>query len=458
MKRRLPAIAVMFWAAFVAGHAHPALSEERRVALIIGNANYASSPPLRNPVNDATDIAAALGKLRFELLGGKAHLNLKRAEMVRLVREFGASLNSGDIGLFYFAGHGLQFSDENYLLPVDDAEIKHREDVPDWAVNLNSIRRQIEGTSGVTSILVLDACRNNPLPSRMSGRSAARGLTRVEALAGSYVAFATGPGEEADDGAGRNGRFTAALLAALSQPDRRIDDLFMEVRASVRKQSGGRQVPWTSSSLEKPFYFLVPNVEREGVRQTLVPANAPTSSTHDPNPSGADVAFWNSISNSGDVEDFKLYRKRFPEGLFIDLANKKIKALSGSQVVAALQAPPPPRKTINMTGVWRGTYTYANGKAVPFTLTLASSGKSCQGRIEEPNTFGDKSAQNLYASITCNAGEIEPEQNFSFVKTYDGTGGQNHSVHYNGVLSRGGDELTGTWRIKDTRGSFRLAR
>ncbi|MBP2231675.1 hypothetical protein J2847_004994 [Azospirillum agricola] len=226
---------------------------ERRVALVVGNGTYAGLPSLRNPDKDAIDMAETLQKLGFELVGGKAQINLARLPLLALLRDFAATVRSGDVALFYYAGHGLQVEGVNYMAPVDDRDIRYQEDVPDLAVSLDTLRRHFADRGAAPLIVILDACRDNPLPSR--GRSASRGLARLEMGSGTYIAFATAPGASADDGSGRNGRFTAALLQALRKPERRIEDIFIDVVNMVERESGGKQSPWTSSNLRAPFWF-----------------------------------------------------------------------------------------------------------------------------------------------------------------------------------------------------------
>lgn len=226
---------------------------QNRVALVIGNGAYASMPRLPNPANDAADMAATLRGLGFALVGGGPQVNVGRLQFLNLLRDFAAAVRPGDVALFYYAGHGLQVEGVNYMAPVDDRDIRYQEDVPDLAVSLNTLQRYFKDKGAAPLIVILDACRDNPLPSR--NRNASRGLARLELGSGAYMAFATSPGSTANDGAGRNGRFTAALLQALREPARRIEDVFIDVTNWVEAESGGGQSPWTSSNLRAPFHF-----------------------------------------------------------------------------------------------------------------------------------------------------------------------------------------------------------
>ncbi|MBM3540371.1 MAG: hypothetical protein FJX55_21430, partial [Alphaproteobacteria bacterium] len=224
------------------------VAPERRVALVVGNGTYKDGP-LRNPVNDARAVAGALGELGFEVI---ARYNASARDMRRAVIEFGEKIERGGVGLFYYAGHGVQMGGRNYLLPVD-AEIEREAHVESEAVDVAAVLGRMEGARNRINIVILDACRNNPYERRF--RSASRGLAVTPAPSGTYIAYATAPGEVAEDGAGTNSSFTTALLGAMRKPGLTLDDLFKDVRAGVHAATGGRQVPWSSSSIIGDFYF-----------------------------------------------------------------------------------------------------------------------------------------------------------------------------------------------------------
>ena len=249
---------------------------DKRVALVIGNASYAGAPALRNAVNDAEDVAAKLRGLGFSLIGNKAHPNVTRTEMARLIRDFGNAAGEGDTALFYFAGHGVAGNNDNWLLPVDDADIKVQEDVPDFAVSARSVLSRMEQRGSGINVVILDACRNNPLPDRRRSVAGTRGLARMTAPAGSFIAYAASPGQAAADGTGRNGTFTAALLALIDTQGIRIDDLFAEVGKRVRKATNGEQVPIRESNLEDVFYMRPgAPVQTAGLSPVAPPAAEP---------------------------------------------------------------------------------------------------------------------------------------------------------------------------------------
>jgi hypothetical protein len=226
----------------------PAADSEQRVALVIGNSAYKEGP-LSNPVNDATDIAKALGEVGFKVILKR---NANTREMRQAIREFGSELKRAQVGLFYFAGHGVQVKGANYLMPVG-ADIQNEADAEDLAVDANYALRTMEDAQVRVSIVILDACRNNPFV--RSFRSTARGLATMNAATGSIVAFSTAPGSVAADGAGRNGIYTKHLLASMREGDPDILKVFQRTRAAVVKETGGRQTPWESTSLVGDFYF-----------------------------------------------------------------------------------------------------------------------------------------------------------------------------------------------------------
>jgi hypothetical protein len=220
---------------------------DRRIALIIGNNAY-SSGPLKNPVNDATDMAAMLKKLGFVVMLKK---NASLQEMEEAVEAFGNLLKRGGVGLFYYAGHGVQVNGTNYLLPIG-VKINKESDIKYLAVDANKILDEMAAANNGLNIVLLDACRDNPFT--RSFRNATRGLAIVgSAPSGTFISYSTSPGNVAHDGNGRNSPYTAALLKHIGEPGLSINDVFMKVRQNVRKGTG--QTPWELSSLEGNFYF-----------------------------------------------------------------------------------------------------------------------------------------------------------------------------------------------------------
>jgi len=222
---------------------------EQRVALVIGNGQYKDSP-LLNPVNDARAVAGALKDAGFRVVQKE---NIGRAEMQLALRDFGDSLKAGGVGLFYFAGHGVQVKGRNYLVPVD-ASIEREDEVAYNSIDAGQVLDKMEAAGNRLNIVILDACRNNPFA--RSFRSSSAGLAQMEAPVGTFIAFATAPGSVASDGQGKNGLYTQHLLHAMLRPGVRIEDVFKDVRVGVRRDSKGRQVPWENTSLEGDFVFV----------------------------------------------------------------------------------------------------------------------------------------------------------------------------------------------------------
>jgi len=220
---------------------------EQRTALVIGNSAY-SSGPLKNPVNDATDMAAMLKKLGFFVTLKR---NASLQEMDEAIEAFGNHLKRGGVGLFYYAGHGVQVNGTNYLLPVG-AKINKESDVKYQAVDANKILDEMATANNGLNIVMLDACRDNPFA--RSFRNTTRGLAIVSsAPSGTFISYSTSPGNVARDGDGRNSPYTAALLKYMQAPGLTINDVFINVRSKIKKETG--QVPWELSSLEGQFYF-----------------------------------------------------------------------------------------------------------------------------------------------------------------------------------------------------------
>ena len=219
-----------------------------RLALVIGNGAYQTAP-LKNPINDAEDMAASLKKLGFKVILKK---NADQRTMEDIIRYFGRQLRGGDVGLFYFAGHGVQVESRNYLMPVD-AKIESESDVKYEAVDAGRVLGKMEDAENQLNIVILDACRNNPYSRAF--RSDQSGLARMDAPTGSLVAYSTAPGEVAADGPDRNGIFTKHLIKHMMTPNLSIEHVLKRVRIDVAKQTNGRQIPWESSSLMGDFYF-----------------------------------------------------------------------------------------------------------------------------------------------------------------------------------------------------------
>jgi len=230
-------------------------SNLQQVALVVGNNQYEHSP-LKNPVNDATDIARVLEEIGFDV---SLKTNLKQRQMDDAIHDFTKRLSQSNnsVGLFYFAGHGAQVNGQNYLLPIDNERIKDGTDLEYHAVYADKILKKMEKAKTSLNIIILDACRDNPYS---GGRTLKGGLAPMQQTHGSIIAFATATGKTASDTSqkGTNGLFTSHLISALKiahQKHQRIDDMFMQISENVTHESKDRQQPWYLASLKKPFCF-----------------------------------------------------------------------------------------------------------------------------------------------------------------------------------------------------------
>ncbi len=297
--------------------ASPALAS-KKVALVIGNGAYAEAP-LRNPTNDARAIAATLRGQGFEVLLKE---NATKAQMNEIVADFGEKLAEGDTALFFFAGHGMQVQGRNYLIPVD-ARITSEQRVRLETLDVDAVLDQMAAARARVSLVILDACRNNPFERRF--RSVSGGLAQINAPEGTMVAYATAPGRVAADGEGANGLYTQELLRAMRQPGLKVEDIFKQVRINVSRASNGAQTPWEASSLTGDFYF-----------QAAVPsAPAPAPATATTLAPDREAMFWDSVKASSDPAELKAYLDAFPNGTFAPLATARIRAIENSRQQAS---------------------------------------------------------------------------------------------------------------------------
>ena len=320
---------------------------ERRVALVLGNSDYRFAPRLPNPTNDAKAMAESLRAAGFELIGGAPQLDLDRAATERAIRSFGAKLAGADVGLFFYAGHGMQARGTNYLLPVS-ANLEKEADVRYELIDVAMVLDEMALAESRLNIVILDACRNNPFGGR-GMRAALPGLAQMQAPAGTIIAYATQPGAVAADGAGSNSPYTEVLSKAMLKPGEAVFDVFNDVGIAVKRNSGGVQQPWVSASpIEGRFYFLGPTmVVTAPPADAALPAPAPPTANAD-----KETLFWDSIKGSSNRGLFEAYLKQFPQGTFTPIAEARVAELGGTVPperaqlsVAALAAPPAPPAT-----------------------------------------------------------------------------------------------------------------
>lgn len=283
----------------------PLQAAEKRIALVIGNSAYPTSP-LTNPVNDARDIAAALRRLDFTVI---EKTDASQKEMNRAIAQFGEKLTNDTVALFYYAGHGMQVKGKNYLIPVD-AQITSEASARAETVDVDTVLDQL-GHSPF-NIVILDACRNNPFERRF--RSTSGGLAQMDAPKGTLIAYATAPGKVASDGSGRNGLYTQELLKNLHTPGLPLEAVFKRVRNGVMQASGDAQTPWESSSLTGDFYFIFTGSATVKVQTSAAPA---TSAKRIKTDAEREEELWDSIKDTNRADTLNEYLKAYPKGRFI---------------------------------------------------------------------------------------------------------------------------------------------
>ncbi len=229
-----------------------AIAQEKRLALVIGNSNYTYGGTLANPENDADAISNKLIDLGFNVL---AHKDLDQKSMMQIIDDFGMILKHYDVGLFFYAGHGIQAKGTNYLIPVD-ANIRSENDVEYNCVKADRLLARMEDAGSNVNIIILDACRDNPFERQWTRSTTGRGLAFMNSPVGTLIAYSTAPGTTASDGYAENSPYTTALINYIDQPNTTILQMFQHVRKEVREKTDNLQIPWESTSLEGNFYFV----------------------------------------------------------------------------------------------------------------------------------------------------------------------------------------------------------
>jgi formylglycine-generating enzyme required for sulfatase activity len=301
---------------------------EKRIALVIGNSAYTNTP-LKNPVNDARDMANKLRKLGFDVIERN---NLQTRQIGGTLREFRSKLAPGAVALVFYAGHGLQIKGDNYL-PAIDADINSEEDVPNQSLAVKQIMDVLDEAKTRLNLVFLDACRNNPYASR-GFRSTERGLARVSAPSGTLISYATKPGSVAADGDGRNGLYTSKLLAQMDS-NQQVEQTLKRVVSEVKAASRGKQEPWMEGSIEGDFCFAGCQV----ASLEAVPLPAPT---HVRSKEEIEQESWDSARDSNDIDAVKEYLKQYPKGRFAGQAKILIATLKKSANKPAQTAEPIP--------------------------------------------------------------------------------------------------------------------
>jgi hypothetical protein len=304
------------FAMFFAGAASAtAVRAESRVALVIGNASYVNTAPLAQPANDVDDIAAALRRLNFQVIEGK---DLDKRSMERTVRQFAVGLTGADVALLYYAGHGLQVGGQNYLVPID-ARLSSEGDVDFESVPLALIVRQME-REAKTSIILLDACRDNPLGRNLARSMGTRavqigqGLAEMKTGVGTLIGFSTRPGSISLDGTGRNSHYAAALLDHIEVPGKDVSSMLVSVRNDVLKATTGTQVPWEHTSLTGRVF--------------LRPEPRLAAGQGKDYEKEREITYWNSVRDAKSAPALQAYLERYPRGTFASLARTMLADLT----------------------------------------------------------------------------------------------------------------------------------
>jgi uncharacterized caspase-like protein len=295
----------------------------RRIALVIGNSAYRHTPRLENPRNDAADMGLALRKLGFHVIEG---FDLDKAAFDVKIAEFAAALAGAEVGVLFYAGHGMQVSGLNYLVPVD-AKLAAMSDLGAEMVRLDLVHQTME-RAAKTNLLFFDACRDNPLARNLTRAAAAqtrgigRGLAPVESGAGTLISFSTQPGNVALDGAGRNSPYSGALIRHLAASRDDINAMLIAVRNDVMRQTDRKQVPWEHSALTRRYYFYA----GDGA-----PAAAPADQLRLSEASEA----WNATRDTASLEVLDAFVARYGDTFFAELARARIEQLRSASLPAA---------------------------------------------------------------------------------------------------------------------------
>jgi uncharacterized caspase-like protein len=284
-----------------------------KVALVLGNADYAKVPALANPVNDARGIGQALETMGFAVT---TKLDATRAGMLQAIDAYSKALAARpSVGLFYFAGHGMQLAWRNYLLPVD-ADVRKVEDISAYGIDVGAVMEGIKRARNPMNVVILDACRDNPFA---AVKADARGLSQMDAPGGTLLAYATSPGNTASDGSGANGLYTENLLREMKVADAKIEDVFKRVRLAVRRRSNGQQIPWESTSLEEDFYFIPPAQLKK------------LSEEEEKRLFAEEQALYEQAKSAREPAPVEEYLRRYPSGRFAELAQHRLDRLLAAQ-------------------------------------------------------------------------------------------------------------------------------
>jgi hypothetical protein len=331
---------------------------EKRVALVIGNSHYKNVSPLDNPVNDAKLMAETLRALGFVIVGGSARLDLDKAAFDGAVQGFSEQIQGADVGLFYYAGHGVQVRGQNYLVPVS-ANPTRETDVDFQMVDTALVMRQMDGAGTKLNIVILDACRNNPFGGR-GLRGADGGLAQMRAPEGTLISYATQPGNVARDGANGNSPYTRALADAIRKPGQDIFQTFNAVGLAVKEATAGVQQPWVSSSpIAGSFYFAG--------QAAGAAAATPPSVVAAPTVVDEASRAWSVTQNTTSIAVMEDFIRQFGKTVYGSLARARLTELKKSQVATVTPKPPQADRSLLASGFYD---VVASGYESTFNITV----------------------------------------------------------------------------------------
>ena len=348
--------------------AHPtSASAERRVALVIGNSAYQNVPKLPNPVNDARAIATLLKNAGFDVVESRSDLGI--ANIRRAMRDFRNIARDADIGVVYYAGHGIELDGTNYLIPVD-AVLEHDVDVDDETLSVDRVMKSLEAVKRLR-LVILDACRDNPFMRTMkrtiSSRSVGRGLAKVEPITSdTLIAFAAKAGSTALDGNGKNSPFTTALIKYLATPGLDLRIAFGRVRDDVMKATSNQQEPFVYGSLGGDVVSLVPAPEPKA-------AAPPADNIGD---TRRDYEFFQHV---GTREAWNDFLQLHPTGPYANLARAQLSKLIDAEKKSADEAKAAEKAAIEKAAAERA----ATGKKAAAEKAAAEKVAAEQAKAEQ---------------------------------------------------------------------------
>jgi hypothetical protein len=361
---------------------------DKRVALVVGNSAYKNVTPLDNPRNDARLMADTLRALGFVVVGGGAQLDLDKSQFDSAVHSFSDQIQGADVGLFYYAGHGVQVRGANYLVPVG-ANPTRESDVDFQLIDTALVLRQMEGAGTKLNMVILDACRNNPFGGR-GLRATEGGLAQMRAPEGTLISYATQPGSVARDGSDGNSPYTKALADAIRKPGQDIFQTFNAVGLVVKQATAGAQQPWVSSSpIAGSFYFAG---QAAAVQAVASPPAVTPPSAATPTASDEAARAWSVTQNTTSVAVMEDFIRQFGGTAYGSMARARLAEMKKTQSAAVTPRQVQPERSPLASGKYN---VDSNGYGSTFTITvngLTFSGSSiwtcCPGPRNDPIVQG----------------------------------------------------------------------